>query len=140
MEGLVINISNSYAYARVSSRDQNLDRQLNAFKEIGIKDSHIFVDKQSGKDFNRPGYQELLAQIKPGDLIYLKSIDRLGRNYEEILEQWNLITKTKQVDIKVLDIPLLDTTYCKDILGTFISDLVLQIFSFQAEQERAFIK
>lgn len=129
-----------YGYARVSSRDQNLDRQISALKEFGIEESNIFVDKQSGKDFNRPGYQGLLNVITAGDMIILKSIDRLGRNYAEILEQWSLITKTKNVDIKVIDMPLLDTSYCKDIMGTFISDLVLQILSFQAEQERTYIK
>ncbi len=130
----------TYAYARVSSRDQNLDRQINAFKDAGVDEANIFIDKQSGKDFNRPGYQALLDTIESGDLVLLKSIDRLGRNYQEIQDQWNLISKKKKVDIKVLDLPLLDTTYHKDILGTFISDLALQIFSFQAEQERTFIK
>lgn len=129
-----------YGYARVSSRDQNLDRQINALVAAGVDKENIFSDKQSGKDFNRPAYQEMLATIQEGDLILLKSIDRLGRNYEEILAQWSLITKTKKVDIKVLDMPLLDTSYCKDIMGTFISDLVLQILSFQAEQERTYIK
>lgn len=129
-----------YAYARVSSRDQNLDRQIKAFLEVGVAEENIYTDKQSGKDFNRPGYQAMLSVIKRGDLIYLKSIDRLGRNYDEILEQWTYITKTLGVDIKVLDMPLLDTSYGKDFLGTFISDLVLQILSFQAEQERTYIK
>lgn len=129
-----------YGYARVSSRDQNLDRQINALVAAGVDKENIFSDKQSGKDFNRPAYQEMLATVQEGDLILLKSIDRLGRNYEEILAQWSLITKTKKVDIKVLDMPLLDTSYCKDIMGTFISDLVLQILSFQAEQERTYIK
>ena len=101
---------------------------------------NIFVDKQSGKDFNRPAYQKLLETVKKDDMIIIKSIDRLGRNYDEIQEQWREITKIKEVDIKVLDTPLLDTSYGKDFMGTFISDLVLQILSFQAEQERTFIK
>lgn len=129
-----------YGYARVSSRDQNLDRQTLAFKEIGITDDCIFVDKQSGKDFNRPAYQEMLHTLRQGDMLYLKSIDRLGRNYEEILEQWSYITKTLKADIRVIDMPLLDTSYCKDVMGTFIADLVLQVLSFQAEQERTYIK
>lgn len=129
-----------YGYARVSSKDQNLDRQILALKDAGVQEENIFIDKQSGKDFNRPSYQQMLNTVTSGDMILLKSIDRLGRNYAEILEQWSLITKTKNVDIKVLDMPLLDTSYCKDIMGTFISDLVLQILSFQAEQERTYIK
>ncbi len=129
-----------YGYARVSSADQKLDRQLTALMEAGVKEENIFTDKQSGKNFNRPAYQDLVNKVKQGDMIILKSIDRLGRNYTEILEQWSMITKTKGVDIKVLDMPLLDTSYCKDIMGTFISDLVLQILSFQAEQERTYIK
>lgn len=131
---------NRYAYIRVSTKDQNIDRQEVAMKEIGIPKKQMFIDKQSGKDFNRPSYQNMLQTAKRGDMIILKSIDRLGRNYSEILEQWSLITKTNGVDIKVLDMPLLDTSYCKDIMGTFISDLVLQILSFQAEQERTYIK
>lgn len=108
--------------------------------DAGVDRDNIFVDKQSGKDFNRPAYQDLVSTIQPNDMIIIKSIDRLGRNYSEILEQWGLITKTKKVDIKVLDMPLLDTSYCKDVMGTFISDLVLQVLSFQAEQERTYIK
>ena len=130
----------TYGYARVSSRDQNLDRQIIALKEAGVLEENIYVDKQSGKDFKRPSYQDLINIIQPGDCVIFKSIDRLGRNYSEILDQWHLITKDKNVDIKVIDMPLLDTTYCKDIMGTFISDLVLQVLSFQAEQERTFIK
>ena len=129
-----------YGYARVSSRDQNIDRQLLALTDAGVQGKNIFIDKQSGKDFNRPAYQAMLDCVQRGDMILLKSIDRLGRNYSEILEQWSFITKIKGVDIKVLDMPLLDTSYCKDIMGTFISDLVLQILSFQAEQERTYIK
>ncbi len=129
-----------YGYARVSSRDQNLDRQIIALTDAGVLEENIFVDKQSGKDFNRPSYRKLLETIEEGDCLLIKSIDRLGRNYGEILEQWRIITKVKNVDVKVLDMPLLDTTYCKDMMGTFISDLVLQVLSFQAEQERTFTK
>lgn len=129
-----------YGYARVSSRDQNIDRQVIALEKAGVENQNIFIDKQSGETFNRPAYKKLLATVKKGDCIIIKSIDRLGRNYEEILSQWQTITKVRNVDIKVLDMPLLDTTYCKDIMGTFVSDLVLQILSFQAEQERLSIK
>lgn len=129
-----------YGYARVSSRDQNIDRQVIALEKVGVENQNIFIDKQSGETFNRPAYKKLLATVKKGDCIIIKSIDRLGRNYEEILSQWQTITKVRNVDIKVLDMPLLDTTYCKDIMGTFVSDLVLQILSFQAEQERLSIK
>lgn len=129
-----------YGYARVSSRDQNIDRQIIALKEVGVEEGNIFIDKQSGKDFNRPSYQELLKTIKTGDMVIIKSIDRLGRNYSEILEQWRIITKVLNVDIKVIDMPLLDTSYGDGTLNNFIADLVLQILSFQAEQERICIK
>lgn len=129
-----------YGYARVSSRDQNIDRQIIALKEVGVEEENIFIDKQSGKDFNRPSYQELLETIKIGDMVIIKSIDRLGRNYSEILEQWRIITKVLNVDIKVIDMPLLDTSYGDGTLNNFIADLVLQILSFQAEQERICIK
>lgn len=129
-----------YGYARVSSKDQNLDRQIITLKEAGVKEENIFSDKWSGKDFNRPSYQELIKTAQPGDIIIIKSLDRFGRNYNEILEQWSYITKTLNIDIKVLDMPLLDTSFGKDIFGTFITDLVLQILSFQAEQERTVIK
>lgn len=129
-----------YGYARVSSKDQNIDRQIIALTEAGVLEENIFIDKQSGKNFDRPSYQNLMKTIKENDMIIIKSIDRLGRNYSEILEQWSIITKTLKVDIKVLDMPLLDTSYCKDVMGTFISDLVLQVLSFQAEQERTCIK
>ncbi len=125
-----------YGYIRVSSRDQNEDRQIIALQDVGIRKDHIFVDKQSGKDFNRPQYQKLLRKIKKDDLLYIKSIDRLGRNYEEILLQWRVLTKEKGIDIVVLDMPLLDTRRGKDLMGTFISDVVLQILSFVAENER----
>ena len=129
-----------YGYARVSSRDQNIDRQIIALKEVGVEEGNIFIDKQSGKDFNRPSYQELLETIKTGDMVIIKSIDRLGRNYSEILEQWRIITKVLNVDIKVIDMPLLDTSYGDGTLNNFIADLVLQILSFQAEQARICIK
>lgn len=130
----------TYGYARVSSKDQNLDRQINALIAAGVAKENIFSDKKSGKDFDRPAYKQLINTLKKDDLLIILSIDRLGRNYEEIIEQWRTITKVIQADIRVIDMPLLDTTYCKNIMGTFISDLVLQILSFQAEQERTYIK
>ncbi len=129
-----------YGYVRVSSADQNEDRQLIALRDKDIPDSNIFVDKQSGKDFLRPRYQEMMQVLKPDDLLYIKSIDRLGRNYEEIQDQWRLITKEKRVDIVVLDMPLLDTRRSKDLLGTFVADLTLQVLSFVAENERINIR
>lgn len=129
-----------YGYVRVSSKDQNEDRQMIALKEIGVPEKNIYVDKQSGKDFQRPKYKRLLRRVKPDDLIYVKSIDRLGRNYEEILEQWRILTKEKRVDIVVLDMPLLDTRRGKDLMGTFLSDIVLQVLSFVAENERTNIR
>jgi len=133
-------MGNIYAYVRVSSRDQNEDRQLIAMKEIGVLDGNIYIDKQSGKDFNRPQYKRLIRRLKKDDLVYIKSIDRLGRNYAEIIEQWRVITKDKGADICVLDMNLLDTRRNKDLLGTFISDLVLGIFSYVAENERTNIR
>ena len=124
----------------VSTKEQNEDRQLIALHEVGVLQKNIYMDKQSGKDFNRPQYKKLLKKIKPGDLLYIKSIDRLGRNYEEIQNQWHIITKEKNADIYVIDMPLLDTRRGKDLLGTFISDLVLQLLSFVAENERTNIK
>ena len=129
-----------YGYARVSSRDQNEERQMIAFKEIGIEHRNIYVDKQSGKDFERPNYLKLVRKLKKDDLLYVKSIDRLGRNYSEILEQWRMLTKEKGIDIVVLDMELLDTRRNKDLLGTFISDMVLQLLSYVAENERLNIK
>ncbi len=129
-----------YGYIRVSSRDQNEDRQLIAMKELFILDKNIFMDKQSGKDFNRPQYKKLLRRLKRDDLLYIKSIDRLGRNYEEIQNQWRILTKEKGIDIVVLDMPLLDTRRGKDLMGTFLSDIVLQVLSFVAENERTNIK
>ena len=126
-----------YGYIRVSSKDQNTSRQLAAMNEFAVPSKNIFIDKQSGKDFHRPQYRRLVRKLRPGDLLYLKSIDRLGRNYGEILEQWRLLTKEKNVDIVVLDMPLLDTRRGKDLMGTFLSDIVLQVLSFVAENERA---
>ncbi|MBR2131860.1 MAG: recombinase family protein [Oscillospiraceae bacterium] len=124
----------------MSSRDQNEDRQWIALRETGLTESSIYLDKQSGKDFDRPGYQKLLRKLKKDDLLYIKSIDRLGRNYDEILQQWQLLTKKKGVDIVVLDMPLLDTRRGKDLMGTFLSDIVLQVLSFVAENERTSIR
>ncbi len=129
-----------YGYARVSSAEQNEDRQMIALAERGISAGNIFVDKQSGKDFDRPQYRKLLEVLKPGDLLYVASIDRLGRNYEEIQDQWRIVTKQKCVDICVIDMPLLDTRQGKDLMGTFIADLVLQILSFVAQNERENIR
>ena len=131
---------NTYGYIRVSSRDQNEDRQIIALKEVDIPEQNIFIDKRSGKDFNRPQYKRLLRKLKRDDLLYIKSIDRLGRNYEEIQEQWRLLTKEKGVDIVVLDMPLLDPRHGKDLVGTFINDVVLQVLSFVAENERTNIR
>ncbi|MBQ3462820.1 MAG: recombinase family protein [Clostridia bacterium] len=131
---------NTYGYVRVSSKDQNEGRQMIAMRMQNIPDKKIFVDKQSGKDFDRPQYRKLLKKLKAGDLLYILSIDRLGRNYEEIQNQWRHLTKEKEVDICVIDMPILDTRTYKDLLGTFIADLVLQILSFVAQSERESIK
>ena len=133
-------MANIYGYIRVSTRDQNEDRQLIALRELKIPEKNIFMDKQSGKDFNRPQYKRLVRKLKKDDLLYIKSIDRLGRNYAEILEQWRLLTQTKGIDIVVLDMPLLDTRRGKDLMGTFLSDIVLQVLSFVAENERTNIR
>lgn len=130
----------TYGYARVSTREQNEDRQMIALHEMGVSDGAIFIDKQSGKDFKRPQYQKLLRKLKKDDLLYIKSIDRLGRNYEEIQNQWRMLTKDKGVDICVIDMPLLDTRRGKDLMGTFVSDIVLQVLSFVAENERSNIR
>ena len=130
----------TYGYVRVSSADQNEDRQLLAMNEIGLESRNIFIDKQSGKDFERPAYRALLRKLISGDLLYIKSIDRLGRNYEEIQNQWRIITKDKSVDIAVIDMPMLDTRNGKDLMGTFIADLVLQILSFVAHSEHDSIR
>ena len=129
-----------YGYVRVSTKDQNENRQLEAMKQLEILKKNIYVEKISGKDFDRPIYQKLVKKLRPDDLLYIKSIDRLGRNYEEILEQWRILTKEKKVDIVVLDMPLLDTRRGKDLIGTFLSDIVLQVLSFVAENERSNIK
>ena len=129
-----------YGYIRVSSRDQNEERQLIAMRELKIPGTHIFTDKQSGKDFDRPQYRRLVRRLKKDDILYIKSIDRLGRNYKEILEQWRVLTKEREVDIVVLDMPLLDTRRGKDLMGTFLSDIVLQVLSFVVENERANIR
>ena len=130
----------TYGYIRVSSVDQCEDRQRIALQEVGVPNTNIYLDKQSGKDFNRPAYRRLVRKLKRDDLLYIKSIDRLGRNYEEILRQWQVLTKEKKVDIAVLDMPLLDTRRGKDLMGTFLSDIVLQVLSFVAENERTNIK
>ena len=129
-----------YGYIRVSSKDQKEDRQQIALKEVGVEKQNIYTDKQSDKDFNRPQYKKMLRKLKKDDLLYIKSIDRLGGNYEEILQQWRILTKEKGVDIVVLDMPLLDTRRGKDLMGTFLSDIVLQVLSFVAENERTNIK
>jgi len=129
-----------YGYIRVSTRDQNEDRQLIALQTLSIPEKNIYMDKQSGKDFNRPQYKKLVRKLKKDDLLYIKSIDRLGRNYGDILEQWRVLTKEKGIDIVVLDMPLLDTRRGKDLMGTFLSDIVLQVLSFVAENERTNIR
>lgn len=128
--------SRMYGYIRVSTREQNIERQLISLTEAGVDRKNIYVDKQSGKDFQRPAYKKMLRRLKENDLLVIKSIDRLGRNYQEIMEQWQLLTRERRVDIRILDMPLLDTTKTKDLLGTFISEVVLQILSFVAENER----
>lgn len=131
---------NIYGYVRVSSVDQNEARQLLEMQGLGIEQENIFIDKQSGKDFNRPEYLRMIKLLKKGDLLYVKAIDRLGRNYKEIQDQWRIITKEMEVDIVVIDMPLLDTRVYKDLMGTFIADLVLQVLSFVAQNERENIK
>ena len=133
-------MGNLYGYIRVSTREQNEDRQILALKELAIPEKNLFIDKQSGKDFKRPQYRKMVRKLKKDDLLYIKSIDRLGRNYSEILEQWRILTKEKGVDIVVLDMPLLDTRRGKDLMGTFLSDIVLQVLSFVAENERTNIR
>lgn len=130
----------TYGYVRVSGQEQNEDRQLDALRVLEIAERNIFIDKQSGKDFERPQYKRLIRKVKREDLIYIKSIDRLGRNYSEIQEQWRYLTKEKGADIVVLDMPLLDTRRGKDLMGTFLSDIVLQVLSFAAENERTNIR
>ena len=129
-----------YGYARVSSADQNEVRQLAALREAGVKERNLYRDKLSGKDFERPAYKRMVKKLKAGDLIYVLSIDRLGRNYRDIREQWRILTQEKEVDICVLDMPLLDTHRDKDLVGTLIADLVLQLLSFVAQKERENIR
>ena len=128
-----------YGYIRVSTRDQNEERQVIAMREFGVPEKNMVIDKQSGKNFARPGYRRLVKKLKPADTLVIKSIDRLGRNYDEGMEQWRLLTKEKQVDIVVLDMPLLDTRKGRDLIGTLISDIVLQLLSYVAQTEREFI-
>lgn len=128
--------SNVYGYIRVSSVDQNVDRQLIAMREYNIPSKNLFIEKKSGKNFERPYYKKLKKTLRKGDLLIVKSIDRLGRNYVEIIEEWRILTKEIGIDIKVIDMPLLDTTFAKDLLGTFISDLILQVMCFLAQNER----
>ena len=130
----------TYGYIRVSSKDQNEDRQKIALHEFGVSIDCVFMDKQSGKNFDRPGYQRLIRKLKPDDTLVIKSIDRLGRNYDEILEQWRIITKEKKAAIVVLDMPLLDTRQGRDLTGTLIADIVLQLLSYVAQTEREFIR
>ena len=129
-----------YGYARVSTKEQNEERQLIALRRYGLGDSQIILDKQSGKDFDRCGYRRLLRRLREGDVLIVKSIDRLGRNYHEILEQWSIITKEKRASVVVLDMPLLDTRQSLDLTGTLISDIVLQLLSYVAQTEREFIR
>lgn len=130
-----------YGYARVSTKDQHEDRQISALLKVGVKKENIFIDKQSGKDFERPKYKRLLRKLKKGDTVFISSIDRLGRNYAEIMEQWRIMTREKQADVVVLDMPLLDTRQKgDDLTGIFIADLVLQILSYVAQKERENIR
>ncbi|MDR1978777.1 MAG: recombinase family protein [Synergistaceae bacterium] len=129
-----------FGYIRVSTQEQNIERQLIALEPFKIPDKNLYIDTQSGKDFNRPAYRKLIQRLRRDDLLIIKAIDRLGRNYKDIIEQWRYITSKKGADIKVLDMPLLDTTYYKDLLGTFISDLALQVLSFTAQSERDLLR
>ena len=129
-----------YGYIRVSTREQNEDRQRIALRRAGVPDKNIYMDKQSGKDFDRPRYKVMVRRLRRDDLLYIKSIDRLGRDYEEVLEQWRYLTKEKNVDIVVLDMPLLDTRRGRDLMGAFLADIVLQVLSFVAENERTNIR
>ena len=131
---------NVYGYARVSTIEQKEDRQIFALREKGVNETNIYLDKVSGKNFERDMYLSMMQKLKPGDLLYVKSIDRLGRNYRDIIDQWRFLTKEKQVDIVILDMPLLDTRKGKDLMGTFLSDIVLQVLSFVAENERVNIR
>ena len=130
----------TFAYIRVSAVDQNENRQLDALQGLDVPDNNIYIDKLSGKDFERPMYKALVKRLRHGDLLYIKSIDRLGRNYEEIQNQWRILTKERGIDIAVLDMPLLDTRHGKDLMGTFLADIVLQVLSFVAQNERETIR
>ena len=129
----------TYGYIRVSTKDQNEDRQIIAMKQFGVEDRFIYIDRQSGKDFNRPAYKQMIRQLRKGDTLVVKSIDRLGRNYDEIIEQWRIITKEIRAAIVVLDMPLLDTRQGRDLTSTLIADIVLQLLSYVAQTEREFI-
>lgn len=129
-----------YGYVRVSSKDQNEERQMVEMRRLGIPERNVIIEKQTGKDFSRPEYQRLIKKLKKDDVLYILSIDRLGRNYEEILEQWRLLTKELETDVAVIDMPILDTRRGKDLMGTFIADIVLQILSFVAQNERENIR
>lgn len=129
-----------YGYIRVSSMDQNEDRQLAAMQKARVPQCNVYIDKKSGKDFKRPMYKIMLRKLKKDDIIYIKSIDRLGRNYKDVVEQWQYLTRVKKVDIVVIEMPLLDTRRGKDLMGTFLSDIVLQVLSFVAENERSNIR
>lgn len=129
-------MSTFYGYARISSKDQNIDRQITALKNFGICEKNIFIDKQSGKDFERPAYKKLMKKLKPNDILIVQSIDRLGRNYLEIIEQWQIITKVKKSDIVILDMPILDTRSHKDLIGSLITDIALNLLSYFAQVER----
>nr|WP_242955947.1 recombinase family protein [Faecalibacterium sp. An58] len=131
---------NLYGYVRVSTREQNEDRQLDALRRVSVPEKNIYIDKQSGKDFDRPQYRKLLRRLKRDDLLYILSIDRLGRSYQEVLEQWRFLTKEKGIDLVVLDMPLLDTRLGRDLIGSFLADVVLQVLSFAAENERENIR
>ncbi len=133
-------MSTVYGYVRVSSRDQNEARQIISMRDSGVEDKNVFIDKQSGKDFDRSQYKKLIRKLKENDILMIKSIDRLGRNYDEIKEQWRIITKEKKVDIVVIDMPLLDTRKGRDLTGTLIADIVLELLSYVAQTEREFIK
>ena len=133
-------LMSEYGYVRVSTADQNEDRQLIAMSEAGVPADHIYTDKQSGKDFERPAYKKLVKKLKPGDVVTFKSIDRMGRNYKDILDQWRVITKDKGADVVVLDMPILDTRQQKNLIGTLISDIVLQLLSYVSETERINIR
>lgn len=133
-------MENVYGYVRVSTKEQNEERQLIAMRKMRVPEKNIYIDKQSGKNFNRPMYRKLLKKLKMNDVLYIKSIDRLGRNYEEILEQWRVLTKEKKIDIVVMDMPLLDTRKGKDLLGTLIADMVLTLLSYVSENERSNIR